>query len=183
MRVLPRSEDVGIPQGDALHRCIGGVELQISLSDPLADPIRRDRVSGVALGSGPVNIPVQHSARGREHEPLDPRAISSLQHRQQAHDVDIGVEVRLPHRQTHRHLRSLVRDRLRANRLEHLLHSSGVANIDFMQRNASGQVVPIPCRQVVNDMWLVARSEKLLDNMAADESGSAGDDDAHEIGA
>ncbi len=73
-----------------------------------------------------------------------------------------------------------MRDGLRADFFEHLQYGIRIAHIDLVQSHACGNVVAVPSRQIVDHVRLMARGEEAVDDMAADETGTAGDDGTHE---
>ena len=68
-------------------------------------------------------------------------------------------------------------DRLGARRADDLVE--WLANVVHVQRRAGGHLLALPVREVVDDVHLVTPRKQRVDDVGADETGTAGDDDPH----
>lgn len=58
-------------------------------------------------------------------------------------------------------------------------YSVGVADINFVQRHTGGQVRPGSAREIIEHSDLMAGGQQGVDDVAANEAGTAGDEDFH----
>ena len=179
--VLPGTVDVGIPEGDRRHLVLLGKKLQIPFAHPLGDAVGADRIGWRRLGSRRRHFPIEHAAARREDNAAAAVPGRSLEHVDQSNAVDLGIEEGLADRPAHRHLRRLMADRIGPCRLEHAGNRLRIDDVGDMQRHAGGQVVARPAGEVVEHLDAVPRRQKPVDDMAANESGTAGDEDVHFI--
>ena len=71
-------------------------------------------------------------------------------------------------------------DRIGPCRLEHAGDRLRIDDVGDMQRHAGGQVVPRAGGEIIEHLDVVPRRQEAVDDMAANESGTAGDKDVHE---
>ncbi len=152
---------------------LAGVELEVPFAGPFADAIRRNRIGGRVFAGGFVGIAVEYAAGGSKHDPLRPRAYRSVQNVNQTQHVHLGIESRLPDGSAHRHLGGLMANGFGLELCEHLCHRRPVADIDLVERNIRGDVLPAAGRQIIQHPRLMAVRQKLIHNVAADEPRSA----------
>ena len=181
MWVLSGTVDVGIAEGDRRHLVLLGEKLQIPFAHPLGDAIGADRIGWRRFGSRRLHFPIEHAAARREDNAAAAVPDRSVEHVDQSNAVDLGIEEGLADRPAHRHLRRLMADCIGPCGLEHAGDRLRIDDVSDMQRHAGGQVVARPAGKVVEHLDTVAGSQETVDDMAANESGTAGDKDVHGV--
>ena len=179
--VLPGTIDVGIAEGDRRHLVLFGEKLQVPFANPLGDAIGTDRIGGRRFGGRRRHVPVEHAAARRKDHAAAAVPGRSLEHVDQSDAVDLGIEAGLADRPAHRHLRRLMADRIGPCRLEDAGDRLRIDDVGDMQGNPGGQVVARTTRQIIEHLDMVPRRQEGVDDMTADESGTAGDEDVHTV--
>ena len=103
----------------------------------------------------------------------------SLEYVDQADAVDLGIEEGLADRPADRHLRRLMTDRIGPCRIEHAGHGRRIDDVGNMEWHAGRQVFPRPSGEVIEHLNAMAGREQAIDDVAANKSGTAGDEDVH----
>ena len=93
--------------------------------------------------------------------------------------VDPGVKGGFADRAADRHLGRLMADGVGSLPGEDPLDRLRVGDVGHVQGHAGREIVGRATRQVVEHRRRVARREQGVDDVAADESGAAGDEDLH----
>jgi hypothetical protein len=184
VRILARPVDVGHAQGERREAVVAGVEGQVGLGRRLSGAVRRDRRHRLRLARRyHGRIPV-HRRRRREQETLHAGPAGRLEHRHRAGHVHARVRRRLGHRPPHVDLGGEVAEQLRPDRREKLAHRRLVRDVRRVQLRSPLQraleVLEPPCREVVDRVHGGALGQQSVDDMGADEAGSACDDGLHE---
>ena len=179
MRILPRTVDVGVAQRHRPQTMLGCVELQVALADPLCDPVRADRIGRGLLGGGGRLLPVENPSRRGEHDPPACLGHRRIENVDQTDAVHLGIEQRLAHRPTHRHLRRLMADDLGAEGGEGGGHRATIADVDNLERNRGREIVARPGREVVDHPHLVPGGQERIGDVTADEARATRDHHTH----
>jgi len=181
VRVLARTEDVEVAQADGGQAVERREVLREELVDVLGDGVGRKRGAdvvldlrerlGIAVGGG----------GGRVDDVLDAGLVRGVEDVDRARDVDVGGQRRVVDGQRHRAERGVVQDVAGAgDRLLAGVHRADVVLDEGEARVAQERrdVFALAGGKVVEDDDVVVLREEPLDQVGADESGAAGDQDA-----
>ena len=178
--ILARTVDVTVAQRGKIELLALAVEAQVVLGHHLGDAVgRRGPLRGVVGDREALGRAERRAAR-REYHLARAALTRLLQHVEQAHDVDLRVVDRIARRDRHRVLGGV------------MVHDVGleigedaadrlVADVHVHQRYAVGDVGPPPAAVLperIHDEQVVPGGEVRVDDVRADEAGSAGNDDS-----
>ena len=158
---------------------LAGVELEIPFADPLRDPVWAHRIGGRVFRGRRGHVAVEHATGGGEYEPAGPMTDCSIEDIDQPRHVHPSVEGRLTDRTAHRHLRRLVADGVWSFGVEGLLHRISIGDVSHVNRHVGREVVAGATREVIEDCGGVACREDCIDDVAADETCAASDQNLH----
>ena len=176
-RVLPRTVDIRIAEDDEVKAGLGVRRLQVDLEGVLADTVGAKGRAGSALPDGELGrVAVDRAAAGGEDEPPPACPPKGHQQVQAANDVRLSVEGRVLGRDHHRGLGRQMVDDLRPTVLDDPRRGIGVADVDLVEGGLRVDVVKLAGGEVVDDGDVMACLDERVDDMGADEAGSAGDE-------
>src|SRR3954469_11403728 len=183
-RVLARAVDVPIAQRDGAHAVQARVEVAVLLGAELARAIAGHRRGRGALGAGDrLDVAVDRAAGAGVHDPRDARLARRLEHVRGADDVDAGIPPGVGDRLAHVDLGGEMEDRFGTGLLDDLGDAVRLADVGTDELGAvAARVVEVRLaarREIVDDHHVVAAGDEGVDEVAADEAGSAGDERAH----
>src|SRR5690606_6903018 len=180
IRVLARAEDIEVAQRDGLDVIKVVEDRHELLAGELGDGVRRERVRREALVlRRDFRIAIDGGRRG-EDDPSNASVAGGNEQVQRAGDVDGKRGLRIGDRARDGGQGTLVIDQLDA--VDGAAEVVLVAEVAFHQLNIVGDVVEVAAvagGEVVEDADVLAIGEEAGDEMGANESGAAGDENAH----
>lgn len=177
--VLPRTEDVAVPQ-DRDGNADEVVETeQVLFARKFADAVWGQGLGGMRLRRGEdVRGAIERAARGGEDDFFDAMFFTGVQEGDGAEDVRLGAADRILDGLRYARGRGLMRDRIRLFFGEYLVHGR-IMDIYLIQRNARRKILFFSGGKVVKDRDSMAAVEQLFNDMGSDESGAARDENFH----
>ena len=177
-RALARAEDVEVTKDDALEALVDAREADaVALGGEFRDAVRRQRIGWRRLGHRQLAAgAVDRGARG-VHDASHSFVAGREQHVERALDVDGARRQRILHRP---------RDRPEGAQVEHdldaaygVVHAFVAAELSLDDLHVEPfEIVAIAGREVVEHAHVVAAIEQRADEVRADETAAAGDEDA-----
>ncbi len=164
-----------------------GIQLAVAFGRVLALTIGRQRSDRHVFRSGQhIDVAVEPASSGRVDDPATPRSAGGFEHRDRAAHVRFGVAPGILHRDADVGLGGEVEGELRLGSREHVADRGAVANVNFVQRRAPLssllEVRAAALRQVVDHGHTVATRRQRVDQMGADEAGTARNQAVHGAG-
>jgi tetratricopeptide (TPR) repeat protein len=186
-RVLARPVDVAVAQRDRAEPVHAREQVAVALGAELRLAVGGLGRHRVVLGGGDAPpLAVDGAAGGGVHHAPGAASPRALQDVDRALHVHSRVERRVGHRAAHVDLRGQVEDHLGLGARAEVGHRVGVADVELGQLGALLQrhreVLAPAGGDVVEHGHLVAPGEQRVDQVGADEAGSAGDQRAHRRG-
>lgn len=139
MRILAWAVNVGVAQRDCGNAMLARKELQVLLTGPLADAIRRDGIRRGVFLLGGENIALQDAAGRRKHDARHTDADGVRAHLQQPKDIDLRIKDRLANRAADRHLSRLVANCIGPDFVKDRRNARAVTHIGRIQWDVRGQ--------------------------------------------
>ena len=133
----------------------------------------------VLAGGHDVGLAVERSAGGAENDLAHAVVGGSLQDVEAADEVHLRVIAGVGHRAWDLGLRRVVVDDLRLERGDRALHLVLVADVDPVDLRLGAQVFLAAGAEVVEHCHLVAGRDIGVDDVRADETGAASDENLH----